>query len=166
MRLAATAALVACLALPGAALSAQGGRPSQLQVERTAGLMLGARAVYSADRPDAVGWGAQFRLPLDWNLALEPSLDAWSVNGRTWTQGNVDLLALDRRGILYLRLGLAAAKAPVGETKLGVNIGLGADLPYLFETPLRPLVEVRWTAVDGKAPFRVLIGANVVLGQR
>lgn len=166
MRLASSAVLLACLALPGASLAAQGGRPSQLQVERTAGLMIGARATYSADRPEAWGWGAQFRLPLDWNLALEPSVDTWSVNGKAWTQGNVDLLALDRRGIFYARLGLAAAKAPVGDTKFGLNAGVGADLPYLFETPLRPFVETRWTAIDGKAPLRVLIGANFVLGKR
>lgn len=166
MRSVSSVFLLAALAIPGAPLAAQGGRPSQLQVERTAGLMLGARATYSADRPDAWGWGGQFRLPLDWNLALEPNVDTWSVKDRAWTQANVDLLALDRRGIFYARLGLAALKAPGGEAKFGANVGVGADLPYLFETPLRPFVEARWTAVDGKAPLRVLIGANVVLGKR
>lgn len=166
MRFARAALVAACLASPGATLAAQGGRPSQLQVERTAGLLLGARAAYGTDRPDAWGWGAQFRVPLDWNLALEPSVDTWAVNGKAWTQGNVDLLALDRGGILYLRLGLAVLKAPGAEAKLGANGGIGADLPYLFQTPLRPFVEARWTAVDGTVPLRVLIGANVVLGQR
>jgi hypothetical protein len=156
---------VLLLSLP-AALSAQGGRPSQLQVERTAGLSAGVRAVFSADRPDAWGWGAQARLPLDWNISAEPSLDVWSVNGHTWWQANADLLALDRRGWVYGRLGLAVAGHRGADTKYGVNAGLGTDLPYLFETPLRPFAEVRWTVVDGHAPLRLLLGANFTFGKR
>lgn len=157
--------LAVAVALPTAS-SAQGGRPTQLQVERTAGASAGVRAVFSAERPDAWGWGAQIRFPIDWNIAAEPSVDIWSANGHTWWQANADLLALDRRGWFYGRLGLAVAGHHNADTKYGVNFGLGSDLPYLFETPLRPFAEVRWTVVDGNAPLRFLIGANFTFGKR
>jgi hypothetical protein len=162
---AALLAFVASVFVPCGA-SAQGGRPSQLQVERTAGAQAGVRATLSTERPDAWGYGVQLRLPIDWNLAAEPSVDLWSVNGNTWWQANADLLALDRRGWFYGRLGLAVAGRQGQDTKVGVNAGIGSDLPFLFETPLRPFVEARWTVIDGQVPLRVLIGANFTFGKR
>ena len=157
--------VVSALALPSAA-RAQGGRPTQMQVDRTASASAGLRATYSADRPEASGWGAQVRIPIDWNIAAEPSVDVWSVNGHSWWQANADLLALDRRGWFYARVGLAVLGHDDADTKYGVNAGLGSDLPYLLETPLRPFAEVRWTAIDGRAPLRVLVGANFAFGKR
>lgn len=159
-------AAVAALLLSPLALEAQGGRPSQLQVERTAGPQFGLRAVSSTERPDGWGWGAQVRIPIDWNLALEPSADVFNVNGVSWRQFNVDLLALDRRGWLYGRLGVAASAREGLETRYGVNAGVGTDFPFLFETPLRPFAEARWSIIDGNAPLRILLGANITFGKR
>lgn len=159
-------AVLTALAVMSQSAAAQGGRPSQLQIERTAGPQAGVRATLSTERPDAWGYGVQLRLPIDWNLAAEPSVDVWSINGHSWWQANADLLAFDRRGWLYGRFGLAVAGHQGHDTKVGVNLGAGVDLPYLFETPLRPFAEARWTVVDGHAPLRVLLGANVTFGKR
>lgn len=154
------------LAISASSAVAQGGRPTQLHIERTASTQIGARAVFSAERPDGWGYGVQARFPVDWNLAFEPSVDVWSINGFSTYQVNADVVAFDRRGWLYGRLGLAYYKPEVVDGRYGLNLGVGSDLPYLFETPLRPFVEARWSIIDGNAPLRLLLGANIALGKR
>ncbi|MDX2182947.1 MAG: hypothetical protein SFW08_03075 [Gemmatimonadaceae bacterium] len=163
-RAAAAAAIVfAATAMP---VAAQGGRPTQLHIERTSSTQIGARAVFSTEKPDGWGYGVQARFPVDWNLAVEPSVDIWSINGASTYQVNADVVAFDRRGWLYGRLGLAYHKPERVDGHYGLNLGLGSDLPYLFETPLRPFVEARWSVIHGSAPLRLLLGANIALGRR
>jgi hypothetical protein len=159
-------ALVGCAVLAPQVLTAQRGRASLLQVERTSSAQLGLRAIYSTQGNQDWGYGAQARLPLDWNLSAEPSVDVFSRNGTSTWQANADLLALDRRGWLYVRFGLAMLKQPNIDLKYGVNAGIGTDFPFLLETPLRPFAEARWSVVDGRSPLRVLLGMNFVLGHR
>ncbi len=157
---------VVLIALATGLPAAASAQISQLQVDRTSGPQFGISAVYSNDRSDAWGYGAQLRMPIDWNIAFEPNVAIWNRNGATTWQANADLLALDRRGHVYLRAGLAALKTDNVTMKYGVNAGIGVDGPYLLETPLRPFAEARWTAVDGRVPFRALVGINFSLGRR
>jgi hypothetical protein len=163
--LAGLAVFAAALA-PDVARAQRTQRPTQLQIERTSAPQVGARATYSTGSPDAWGFGGQLRLPIDWNLAFEPNADWFTRNGTTTWQANADLLALGRRGLMYARLGLAMWKTENVDLEYGLNAGIGADLPYFADLPVRPFVEGRWTFLDGRAPFRVQVGGNIVLGRR
>jgi hypothetical protein len=163
-RFALLAALLA-VATPAVA-TAQRPRPSQEQVDRMSGPMFGIRGGYDFDAKLG-SYGAQVRIPLDWNLQFAPSVDAITTNGQSTVQGNVDLIATGRKGLFYLGGGLAIIKPPAGgATKYGANIFPGIDLPELLDLPVRPFVEARWTFTDGSTPFRVLFGVNFQFGQR
>ncbi|MBI2796742.1 MAG: hypothetical protein HYX65_08570 [Gemmatimonadetes bacterium] len=157
------AALAALVVVP--ALQSQLPRPSQAQVDRMSGPMFGLRGVYDGDGR-VWGYGAQARFPIDWNLQFAPSVDAYAVNGQASLQGNVDFIATGRRGWFYVGGGLAVARTQGIEARYGANLYPGIDLPSLFDTPLRPFVEARWTFIDGKAPFRLTFGLNFPLGSR
>ncbi|MBI3790313.1 MAG: hypothetical protein HY275_05490 [Gemmatimonadetes bacterium] len=156
---------LAALLFGAASLEAQRPRPTQEQVDRMSGPMFGLRGAYDFDSQSG-GYGAQVRIPLDWNLQFAPSVEAYSSAGGTTTQGNVDLIATGRRGWFYLGGGLAIIKPPVGDTKYGANLYPGLDLPELLDLPVRPFVEARWTFSDGKNPFRLVVGVNFLFGQR
>ena len=160
-------ALVACLALaslPTAGV-AQQPRPAQAQVDRMSGPLIGLRGSYDFDNKIA-GYGLQARFPIDWNLQFAPSLDAYAKNGSTTLQGNVDLIATGRGGWFYIGGGLAIIKPQGTDAKYGANIYPGVDLPALFDTPVRPFVEARWTFWDGNTPFRFAFGLNYPFGAR
>lgn len=161
------AAMLSLAALAAAAPSAQAQmpKPGQEQVDRMAGPMFGLRGAYDFDAKSG-GYGMQARFPIDWNLQFAPSIEAYPVNGTTTLQGNVDFIATGRRGFFYIGGGLAVLKADKVETKYGANIYPGIDLPALFDTPLRPFIEARWTFTDGKTPFRLTFGLNYPFGQR
>ena len=144
---------------------AQMPKPSQEQVDRMSGPMFGLRGAYDFTGKGA-GYGLQARFPIDWNLQFAPSLEAFPVHGTTTLQGNVDFIATGRRGFFYIGGGLAVLKADKVETKYGANLYPGIDFPSLFDTPLRPFIEARWTFTDGKTPFRLTFGLNFPFGQR
>lgn len=160
----ALAALSVLVLLPATAV-AQQPRPTQGQVDRMSGPMFGVRGSYDFDNK-VMGYGAQARFPIDWNLQVAPSVEAYSKNGATLVQGNVDLIATGRGGWFYVGGGLAIIKAQGADAKFGANVYPGLDFPALFDTPLRPFVEARWTFWEGNTPFRLVFGLNVPFGQR
>ncbi len=160
-------AVVVTLVLSGAPVlvRAQQPRPSQAQVERMSGPMIGLRGSYDIDNR-LTGFGAQARFPIDWNLQVAPSIDAYARSGSTTVQGNFDLIATGRGGWFYVGGGLAVIKPSSGDAQFGANIYPGIDLPALLDTPVRPFVEARWTFWNGNAPLRVVFGLNYPFGQR
>ena len=154
-----------CLAALPSIGSAQQPRPTQAQVDRMSGPMLGLRGSYDFDNR-IMGYGAQARFPIDWNLQFAPSIDAYSKSGASLVQGNLDFIVTGRGGMFYLGGGLAIIKPQSGDAKYGANIYPGIDLPPLFDTPVRPFIEARWTFWEGNAPFRVVFGLNIPLGTR
>lgn len=160
----ALAALGVLVVLPATAV-AQQPRPTQSQVDRMSGPMIGLRGSYDADNK-LFGYGAQARFPIDWNLQVAPSVEAYSTSGSTLVQGNVDLIATGRGGWFYVGGGLAVIKAQGADAKVGANVYPGLDFPALLDTPLRPFVEARWTFWEGNTPFRLVLGLNFPFGQR
>ena len=160
----ALAALGVLVVLPATAV-AQQPRPTQAQVDRMSGPMFGLRGSYDVDNK-LFGYGAQARFPIDWNLQVAPSVEAYSKSGSTLVQGNVDVIATGRGGWFYVGGGLAIIKAQGADAKFGANVYPGVDLPALFDTPLRPFVEARWTFWEGNTPFRLVFGLNFPFGQR
>lgn len=156
--------LLTLASLPSLA-AAQQPRPSQAQVDRMSGPLIGLRGSYDFDNKIG-GYGLQARFPIDWNLQFAPSLDAYARNGSTTLQGNVDLIATGRGGWFYVGGGLAIIKAQGLDAKFGANIYPGVDLPALFDTPVRPFVEARWTFWEGNTPFRLVVGLNYPFGAR
>ena len=159
----AAAAVVPVLA--PARVTAQQPRPSQAQVDRMSGPLIGLRGSYDFDNK-LFGYGAQARFPIDWNLQFAPSLEAYSKSGSTTVQGNVDLIATGRGGWFYVGGGLAIIKPQGTDAKFGANVYPGADLPALFDTPVRPFVEARWTFWEGNTPLRLVFGLNYPFGAR
>lgn len=161
----ATTLAVTLLCVTSPIARAQQPKPSQEQVDRMSGPMFGLRGAYDFDAKTG-GYGMQARFPIDWNLQFAPSIEAYPVNGTTTLQGNLDFIATGRRGFFYVGGGLAVVKTDKVETKYGANLYPGIDLPALFDTPLRPFIEARWTFTDGKTPFRLTFGLNYPFGQR
>lgn len=162
-----TRSLIVVLAVVAAAppAMAQMPKPSQAQVDRMSGPMFGLRGAYDSDAK-LWGYGAQARFPIDWNLQFAPSIEAYAAGGKTSVQGNIDFIATGRGGWFYVGGGLAVLKAEGVEARYGANVYPGIDFPSLFDTPLRPFVEARWTFSDGKTPFRLTFGLNFPFGQR
>ena len=151
--------------LPAAAGAQQDRRPTQLQVDRNAGPMFGIRGGYDIDGK-LWNYGVQVRIPVDWSLQFAPSVEAFTVANTTTYQGNVDFIALGRKGAFYVGGGVAAIKSPGTDTKFGMNVFPGIDFGGFFDTPVKPFVEARWTFSDGKSPLRLSFGLNYPFGSR
>lgn len=126
---------------------------------------LGIRGGY--DFEDGQGSvGAQLRVPVVRQFALEPSFDAYlGDEGASW-QANLDGLIRPRiLGGLYGGGGLALLRADVdgsgAETNAGWNLVAGIDGGNLARSALRPFAEARWTGMDDFNGFRLVAGVNV-----
>ena len=162
--------LIALCAVTAAVLPATGGaqqdrRPTQAQVDRNAGTMLGVRGGYDIDGK-LWSYGVQLRLPVDWYLQFAPSVEAFSTATATTYQGNVDFIALGRKGAFYVGGGVAVIKAQNADAKYGMNVFPGIDFPGFFDTPVKPFIEGRWTFSEGRSPFRLSFGLNYPFGAR
>lgn len=152
-------------ALPMTAGAQQDRRPTQAQVDRNAGPLIGVRGGYDA-AARIWNYGVQVRIPVDWSLQFAPSVEASTVLGVTTYQGNVDFIALGRKGAFYVGGGVAAIKSPGSDTKFGMNVFPGIDFGPFFDTPVKPFFEARWTFSEGKAPLRLSFGLNYPFGSR
>ena len=150
----------------GATVGAQHDRrPTQAQVDRNAGTMFGVRGGYDVDGK-LWNYGVQLRVPVDWYLQFAPSVEAYSAANATTVQGNVDFIALGREGAFFVGGGVAVIKPQGVDAKYGMNVFPGIDFPGLFDTPVKPFVEGRWTFSEGKSPFRLSFGLNYPFGAR
>lgn len=152
--------IVVCSASPGAAewpydeVEPRGGGTA---------VQLGPRAGYDYDG-DTYSAGAQLRVPI-WRrsrFTLTPSADLYNDGTRTDWQANLDLLmAPGPRGGIYAGLGFAWVEAATGRER-AINQVIGLQIP-LGRGPLRSYVEARWTELDRKTVFRLVVGVNVAL---
>ncbi len=106
--------------------------------------------------------GGQFRLPLGrrGRLQLVPSGDVFFAEGEADWQANVDVLyGTERGGGLYFGGGMGYSNR-TGVQERVVNRIVGLRLSE------RLYLENRWTNIDGKSLFRVVVGYNLSLGKR
>jgi hypothetical protein len=114
--------------------------------------------------------GAQVRLPVIREFAVEPSFDAFfGDEGASW-QGNLDgIIRPSRFGGIYVGGGAAFLRREFNvldgmETKAGWNAILGLNGGRVHDTTLRPFAEGRWTGVGDFSAFRLVAGVNVPVG--
>jgi hypothetical protein len=129
----------------------------------------GIRGGYDFDGHQGSG-GAQVRLPLVREFALQPSFDAFfGDEGATW-QANLDgVIRPPALGGLYVGGGAAFLRREFDplegtETKAGWNALLGLNGGHIARSALRPFAEGRWTGVGDFTAFRLVAGVNVPVG--
>lgn len=105
--------------------------------------------------------GGQVRVPVGSNLELRPSGDlvfprdqkmGWQVNGDA-------AVRLGQGGGLYAGGGIALVHPADAETVTGYNLffGLSTAAP---NDGVKPFLEVRWTDVEDRRPFRLMAGVS------
>jgi len=131
----------------------------------------GVRGGYDFD--DRVGSaGAHVRVPIAEPIHLVPSGDVFFDDARTQWQFNGDLLLRPRQlGGLYGGVGVAFVNRDfefpgTRATRAGYNLVAGLRGARLSGTNVRPLVEARWTQVEGYNPFRMTAGIDVPISGR
>lgn len=126
-------------------------------------MQFGPRAGYDYDG-DTYSAGAQLRVPL-WRrsrFTLTPSGDIYNDGTRADWQANIDLLmAPGPRGGLYAGLGLGWVETAEGQER-AVNQVIGLQLP-VSRGPMGLYVEGRWTELNRKTVFRLVVGLNLAL---
>jgi hypothetical protein len=126
---------------------------------------LGIRGGYDF-KDDQGSVGAQLRVPVIRQFAVEPSFDAFlGDQGASW-QANLDGVIRPRMlGGLYGGGGLALLRRDFNgsgvETSAGWNLVAGIDGGNLARSALRPFAEARWTGVGDFSGFRLVAGVNV-----
>ena len=122
---------------------------------------IGVRGGYDYDI-DAWSAGGQARWPFGrrGKYQLVPSGDVFFADGVADWQGNVDwLLSPGPRGGFYFGIGVGYSSRPIdGERVFNRLVGLRLSQ--------RLYVESRWTNVDGRNLFRLVVGYNISLGKR
>ncbi|NIM52184.1 MAG: hypothetical protein GTN78_18805 [Gemmatimonadales bacterium] len=151
----------------------QRGRPSRFIARAVP--EVGVRGGYDFDA-EAVSVGAQARLPLGAFVELLPSGDYIFAGEVTTWHANLDVaFRMGFRQVLYAGAGggLARRQFEISgdpaeeETRLGINLFIGASTPRFLRTPVRLYVEVRWfRASDFDAVFGLVAGLNLPLGGR
>ena len=122
---------------------------------------IGVRGGYDYDI-DVWSAGGQFRLPIGRRGRLEivPSGDAFFTEGEIDWQANADVIyGPGRRGGLYFGGGMGYSNRP-GITEQVVNRIVGLRLSE------RMYLENRWTNIDGRSLYRMVLGYNLGLGKR
>lgn len=122
---------------------------------------IGVRGGFDYDI-DVWSAGGQFRLPVGRHgrLELAPSGDVFFNEGEIDWQANADLLyGPGRRGGFYFGGGLAYSNRP-GATERVVNRIVGLRLSRQL------YLESRWTSIEGRNLYRLVIGYNLALGKR
>jgi hypothetical protein len=133
-------------------------------------VLLGIRTGYDYD---AKAWslGGQIKLPIGGRpggLEIIPSGDLFFNDSTTDWQINLDIAF--RLLVLYGGVGLAYLnrnfqQPDEKDRKSGSNYFIGMPLP-LPRLPIMLFIEARWTEVDDKQVFRLVVGVNIPLGRR
>lgn len=131
-----------------------------LRVVRDPAPEIGPRVGYDFHYDD---WsvGGQLRVP---SRVLETlvSGDAYFSEATHPWQLNLDLvIRLGRFGSLYAGGGIGIFHA--GTTDAGPDVLVGLHPPARGTARLVPYAEGRWTFLDGRTPFRLVFGINLVL---
>ena len=122
---------------------------------------IGVRGGFDYDI-DAWSAGGQFRLPFAkrGRLQFAPSGDVFFTQHEIDWQANADLIySPGPRGGFYFGGGMAFSDRP-GIAERGVNRMVGLRLSPRF------YIESRWTSLEGRSLYRMVVGYNISLGKR